>query len=279
MYYILSKEDILKHISTIAMASGVYEINEYFDIVKGYRTNLKQRYKDIYVPHRGVNIVSDFSTTEQLINRFEGQDTEGYYKTYATPFEDEELNYQQRLAKDSIEKLVDYWSGHWLFYALFHTIFFAKSEKNAGGSSSNLIGVLWLNIPNNYSLDDTVEFIIHETAHQLTFIDEMIYGGHYDYEKILSKDFFATSAIIKSSRPADKVFHSIVVAHTILFYRKETNKMFDTRIHGSYSDLLYNSLLSSKELLKIDNESRILTDRGRYITNKCHNSLLTLQYN
>ncbi|RYF48001.1 MAG: hypothetical protein EOO38_11045 [Cytophagaceae bacterium] len=62
--------------------------------------------------------------------------------------------------------------------------------------------------------------LIHEFTHTLVFLDELNHG-HFDYENLTKRKFWATSSILKRERPMDKVVHSILVSFEILSARKE----------------------------------------------------------
>lgn len=275
MYYLTNDRDIVKNIITIGKACGVNDIKKEFDLCRCYRSYLKKLDPSMEIIPNGINIILDPEKTHKMINKYEGQDTEGYFKTNAVPFELKQITNQKNIIYQSIEKLEEYWRGSWLIRFLFHSIFFAYSKKMAGGSTSNAIGVLWANVPESFSLDDVNEFIVHEIAHQITFIDEIVYGDHYDYKKIKINDLYTKSAILNLFRPADKVFHSVIVAHTIISYRKEImGNNFGINIHGESAVLLNNAISSSEMLLDIDDKHKILSNRGRCLIDKCHNSLI-----
>tara|TARA_B110001454_G_C12723340_1_gene436797 strand:+ start:13315 stop:14157 length:843 start_codon:yes stop_codon:yes gene_type:complete len=133
---------------------------------------------------------------------------------------DEEV-YQQRLL-DAI-RLIETQNLELasLIKIIFRYTFFGKSSKAHGGSSSNALGVLWLNPSDKWTIQDYCEFIVHELTHQLLFLDERIYGHYSQYPKISLKENFAFSTILKRSRPLDKVIHSYFVGLNVLSYRKE----------------------------------------------------------
>lgn len=108
-----------------------------------------------------------------------------------------------------------------LIKIVFRYTLFGKSSKAHGGSSSNALGVLWLNPTDKWTLQDYCEFLVHEVTHQLMFLDERIYGHYSQYPLIALKENFAFSTILKRSRPLDKVIHSYFVGMNVLNYRIE----------------------------------------------------------
>lgn len=276
MYYLVDDREIVKNIIILGKSSGVNETNYSSCLCRCYRNYLGRLLPDMEIPLDGINVILERDKTNSVIKKYEGPDTEGYFITDAVPFEIEAITEQKNMLNKAIIELDDSWHGSWLIHTLFHTIFFAHSKTMAGGSTSNAIGVLWLNIPQSFTVSDLTEFFVHETAHQLTFIDEIIYGNHYDYKKIKNNDLYTRSAILNMFRPADKVFHSVIVAHTIVSYRKKIiGNNFGVNIHGRTNELLNNAISSSEMLLNVDNKHKILTDRGRYLIMKCHKSLVS----
>jgi hypothetical protein len=99
-------------------------------------------------------------------------------------------------------------------------IFLMPSERGQSGSTSGAIGVIWANPKLDYAMEDIIELLVHEMTHNLMFLDEMRYL-HYKNNMLVDKRTWAQSAILKSVRPLDKVFHSLVVALEILMLREK----------------------------------------------------------
>jgi hypothetical protein len=108
---------------------------------------------------------------------------------------------------------------HYTFFSFLITdILFRPSAIARGGSTSRAIGLIWLNLKKDYSVDDVAEILIHELTHHSLFLDELRFS-HYNYEEILDPHSWARSAILKIPRPLDKVLHSIIVAIEVLLLR------------------------------------------------------------
>lgn len=154
-------------------------------------------------------------------------------------FADEE-KYQERL--HSAIRLIE--SQNIQLASLINIVFrytiFGKSSKAHGGSSSNALGVLWINPTNKWTLQDYCEFLVHEVTHQLLFLDERIYGHYSHYQKISLKENFAFSTILKRSRPLDKVIHSYFVGMNVLNYRQNygSDENNSYTLHPSIDQLL-----------------------------------------
>ncbi|WP_419204388.1 aKG-HExxH-type peptide beta-hydroxylase [Bordetella trematum] len=106
-----------------------------------------------------------------------------------------------------------------LFDVLISEIVVLPSTVANGGSTSDAIGVIWANPSARWEPVDTAEFLVHELTHHCMFIDE-ICNGHYDYDLVVKRDYWAASAILNRPRPVDKVLHSIVVATEVLLLRQ-----------------------------------------------------------
>ncbi|WOE33306.1 MULTISPECIES: aKG-HExxH-type peptide beta-hydroxylase [unclassified Acinetobacter] len=110
------------------------------------------------------------------------------------------------------------------YYSLLNfmitNIFLFPSEVAAGGSSSTAVGTIWANLKEKLSTKDVAEFFIHELTHNCIFIDEHRYG-HYDYHIISDESTWATSAVLLTNRPLDKVLHSIIVSMEIILFREK----------------------------------------------------------
>jgi hypothetical protein len=118
-----------------------------------------------------------------------------------------------------MEETVPYFAE--LIHLVIHTIFTFPSKLAGGGSTSAAIGCIWVDIRSHWKEQDVLEFLIHETTHNLVFIDEICYSHYTSYQEIAKKENFARSAILNKPRPLDKVFHSILVSTEVLSFRQE----------------------------------------------------------
>lgn len=139
----------------------------------------------------------------------------------AEPFDQETKLENEREATQAIEMIRNASQGiYQLLDLAIHSIFFRKSDSSGGGSTSNAIGVIWLNNRSHWSTQDLAELLIHELTHNLVFIDELCNLHMQDYALLQKEENFAQSAILHTKRPLDKVFHSIVVAVEVLKSRQ-----------------------------------------------------------
>lgn len=166
-----------------------------------------------------------------------------------------------------------------LFNLVIHSIVVSDSNNNKngqtahGGSTSNLIGLIWLTLNKNLSDQDICELLIHELTHTLVFIDELNFG-HFDYENIAKKEFWARSTILNRPRPIDKVLHSIVVGTEILHARhtflQNTDKL---RVHPDTATLKANALASIDSVLNLRHLQNVCLPRAIEIIEKSRDYL------
>ncbi len=134
---------------------------------------------------------------------------------------DTEVNEKHYLLGRALKELSLYSREHRaLFDTIITDIFILPSDIARAGSTSAALGVIWANPRVQYTLHDVIEILVHELSHHTMFIDELRYS-HYDYESIIDRSTWATSAILHALRPLDKVLHSAVVAAEILLLREK----------------------------------------------------------
>ena len=119
-----------------------------------------------------------------------------------------------------------------------HTLFYSRSFHSGGGSVSSLPGTIWCSNRISWSLQDCVEFLVHELTHNLLFLDERVNQHYKDLNKIINPENYAISSILNKKRPLDKVFHSLVVAYEIISYRKEFGEKLEKKVHAPTSDII-----------------------------------------
>jgi len=162
------------------------------------------------------------------------------------------------------------------FHLVIHSIFIRASNsipgitKSFGGSSGGALGAIWF-VPNtSLTRHDQMELLVHELAHHLLFIDEMVHP-QFDYSKIALKQYYARSAILKKSRPLDKVAHSIVVGVEILLWRARTKLPDNVHrlVHPSTEDLVQQIFDSLDSLYSIPNLNLAIKPRMQDILNRC----------
>ncbi|PCI92434.1 hypothetical protein COB11_07410 [Candidatus Aerophobetes bacterium] len=160
---------------------------------------------------------------------------------------------------------------------VIHTFFSAQSKLAGGGSTSAAIGCIWIDLRPKWSTQDVLEFIIHETTHNLVFIDEFCFRHYRSYEDVAKSENFAWSAILCKTRPLDKVFHSIVVSLEVLLFREKVLGHPERPILHPPTPILLEQ--TRKSILSINKNAQIeslLTNRSKFLLNKCLDQLETI---
>ncbi len=148
-----------------------------------------------------------------------------------------------------------------------HSVFFYYSADCGGGSTSNAIGVIWINNKKSWDKYDIAELLVHELTHHLVFLDELRYLHYLDYDLILKPENYTKSAILSSRRPIDKVIHSIIVGVEVLCYRMNVAGVpAATRVHPPSPKLL-------KQLEEALYQIRALPNLNDLITARTHDLL------
>ncbi|WP_123957872.1 aKG-HExxH-type peptide beta-hydroxylase [Cupriavidus necator] len=113
---------------------------------------------------------------------------------------DTEVNEKRHLLGRALKELSLYSREHRaLFDTIITDIFILPSDIARAGSTSAALGVIWANPRVQYTLHDVIEILVHELSHHTMFIDELRYS-HYDYESIIDRSTWATSAIFHALR-------------------------------------------------------------------------------
>lgn len=187
-----------------------------------------------------------------------------------------EMQQRVRLARNELKRL------HPEFYGIHefavHSVFFSHSNQIGGrvcnaASSSNSIGVIFLNADLRLSVNDLMELLVHETTHTLIFIDELC-NPQFDYEYLLNPSYFAKSAILNKPRPLDKVVHSIVVAIQVSCFRIRASgeyNMDELHAHPSSSTLMKQTLDAINDVKSMPNSkaSKVMTPHTLRLIDKC----------
>lgn len=166
----------------------------------------------------------------------------------------------------------------YIFDLVIHSIFFRKTSLTAegipsyGGSSSNAMGTIWYSGYGKFNESDVAEFLLHELAHHLLFIDERCHAQFF-YDKIILPENYAQSAILVKKRPLDKVVHSVVVSTEILLARSSFLKSDSVSIHPNSKIMLDKTLSSIDSVFNMKKLDHIITQRSIDILFKCQNSL------
>lgn len=161
-----------------------------------------------------------------------------------------------------------------MFRLAITTVFAAPCVVAGGGTTSSAVGVLWIDPRDAWSEQDRLEFIIHELAHTLMFLDEWRYAHYRHREDILSPETFALSTIRATKRPMDKVLHSIVVGTEVLLARDAwLGHGGPLSLHPPSTSLAESVLRSIRSVREVDQKQTNLTSRAVDLLDRCESRL------
>lgn len=107
-----------------------------------------------------------------------------------------------------------------VFDLLIDTVFVPVHSAEFGSeTTSQAIGVMWINPLPAWTIVDLAELYVHELTHTLLFVDEHRYGHYRDVPAMMEPKNFVRSAIRAEPRPVYAAFHSVVVACELLAWR------------------------------------------------------------
>jgi hypothetical protein len=108
-----------------------------------------------------------------------------------------------------------------LLELVVNRIFFMESGIKSGGSSSRALGIIWANPPTSWTIDDHIEFLIHELAQNLLFIEEQLSGMLTNYGKIDWADLELSRALLSLPCRLDLLVHDLMLDLELLLARQD----------------------------------------------------------
>lgn len=85
-------------------------------------------------------------------------------------------------------------------------------REGTSGSVSSLIGLIWLNPTEEWTVVDYAENIVHEFIHTSIFLEDLVHGVFTKSHNYTPPESLVTSAILKYPRGFNIAFHSFYVA-------------------------------------------------------------------
>lgn len=164
-----------------------------------------------------------------------------------------------------------------VFDLLVHRIFIRGSVRSTelsktprAGTTTRAPGVIWLVVPENDSVLDLVETLIHELTHLSVFLDELV-NPQFFYREITKRENYCHSAILGRRRPLDKVVHSIVVGTEILLARDcfLCENEGGTSSHPSSEAIAHGIATACSEVLQLANLRDLVTDWTHRLVTDC----------
>jgi hypothetical protein len=93
----------------------------------------------------------------------------------------------------------------------------ARVSALSSGSDPRVVGAFWLSPTLEWTAGDFAAALVHETVHQLLFVEDMVHGLFVpDAAELRKPDLLVTSPIRGTRRPLDVSFHAAIVSSTLL---------------------------------------------------------------
>ena len=177
--------------------------------------------------------------------------------------------------REGVETLraVDPLAGSFFDLAMF-VVFWSPSESATGGTTSQALGVLWVDQPSSWAERDYSEFLVHELSHTLLFLAEWRFGLYSSPEAMTDPSNYAASAIRQTMRPLDKSLHSIIVGAEVLLAREQVlGHTEEYGLHPGSTELRDGVSQSIESVAEVASRSEVLTpfaldllERARAVT-------------
>lgn len=280
MYHLFGLEEIIKTIYALSHPYIVNHIETIHALKSPYHSwlsHVNNKTIDCY-DTQSLFVINNLSLEESFIEEYKSDsmlDDKNQSSMIGGIFSIEEKERQIIKINSALNHLKIILPEHYeLFNLVISHIIFRKSDSCGGGSVSSVIGLLWLNIKEQLTIYDVLELLIHELTHNLLFIDERRYG-HYNYDAIALQHNYAVSAILKETRPLDKVIHSIVVAAEIILSRRKYQ--YDSKnvsIHLPTDKMIEQIAVSIQSVMTMYNIEKLLSVRVFMILNIISKKLL-----
>jgi hypothetical protein len=277
MFYLLGLAENIKTLILLTKAKTENSVTDFSTLKKGYLQFLKNAQPTIWHPDQEDNkFLYDSLIIQELLMAFTQDSTLSDHNLSINVAPHESMEN----ALDRMRSAINFMRLNQpelfvLFDMSINTLFYASSSNDGGGSISSAIGIIWCANRKTWTLMDCVELLIHEMTHTLIFLDELRFQHYVDFNKMTEKENFAVSAILKTPRPLDKTFHSLIVATEILQLRLQfLGEPIEPKVHPDSKTLLENT---KKTLLSINNAIQnkdIASDRFKEILEKVAYKLL-----
>lgn len=280
MFKVLGIKENIKNVATLCkpfleLGSSEFELkNAYYAFLRKIQPS---------VPVKGtineISYVYEFKDIELLLKIFE---EDSILNDFDQIF-DSVTSSGQQITIDRVKKALNKMREiniefHYLINLIINTIFSAPSKLAGGGSTSAAIGCIWVNLREHWKDQDILEFLIHETTHNLVFIDELRYTHYSDYSQLAKKENFSWSAILNKLRPLDKVFHSIIVSTEVLLFREfHIGHPLHPCLHPTTKIMLEQTRHSINYLKENSYLKNLLSKRGDFLLNLCEENLYCIE--
>jgi hypothetical protein len=273
MYFLNSARENLETVILLAKTvDPTLSMRSMHDVKSGYNRYL-QTFQPPFTTIENVEpvFVRDREHTERIFALYQRHSRLNDLQQQAINFDvvpESELNWVQEATFSAIDQISKFDKDLENLTKLVINLLFTAGAQNAGGgSSSAAIGCIWLNPRRRWTKQDFCEFLVHETTHQLMFLDELRHRHYTDPESLEREENFAYSSILNKQRPLDKVLHSLVVAHEVLEFRKHFFDIDEKTFLHPATHVMEESICKTICSLRALNEN-IMTSRSWHLIEK-----------
>lgn len=265
-------------IAVLSAEGNSLNFKNFNELEKSFHGFLKSYQPDVpRLDELGTNIIKNKDIEQNLVDLFYTEsllDDMDQSSTIGSSLESEFKNSERKVSSaiDFIKTNIP--EMYFVLQNTIDSIFLRRSDISGGGSTSNAIGVIWINHRDHWSQNDLVELLAHELTHNLVFIDELRYLHYSDYDEIVSEANYSYSAILQTKRPIDKVVHSIIVATEVVSLRN--NHLGEPKnpcVHPPSTKIIEQTLSAYDSLKSMSNYEELTTERSRYLLDACASTL------
>lgn len=273
MYCLLGAEANVETILLLLAAKGYGPLDCSTTVKRHYRELLAQLQP--HVPRQNELFVRNVAQVSDYIAAFEADGgltdiPAELLATTATAMQQKIHAAEMVIAK--VDKTMPNWAA--LLRLAVNTIFCAASGTAGGGTTSNAVGVIWLDNRPAWCEQDLIEFFGHELTHTLLFLDEYRYSHFPNLIALADPKHYTLSAILKRERPLDKVVHSIVVATEVLLLRERyLGHPTAPKLHPPTEQLLAQTWRAIAAFEGNDNIRSLCTPRVEELIARCEEAL------
>lgn len=274
MFYLVGVQEMIQTLTVLSSKDSSNLPKDFKELEVNFHKFLNQYQPKVVRSDRlGVNIVDDKDWESSLTNLFA---TDSFLNdknqscVIGEGLNDNDREVRVKKLQSALDELSNINAElYFMLQLVVDSIFLRYAKDSGGGSTSNAIGVIWINNRDFWSMTDLMELLVHELTHNTLFIDELRFLHFYDYHELLKPENFAQSAILHTKRPLDKVLHSIVVASEVLQFRKNClGEPKNPMVHPDSNTMIKQALDAYQSITSMSNYQELVTDRGRWILDK-----------
>ena len=196
MYYLTGFDNCMQTVKDLAAAAGFKQQGSQKDLRQGLVGFIRSVQTEQPRPDFGQPLYCfDQKKISKLVGHYKKDCILTDIKADLQPTPDSSMMEALKVADDALQLFAEIDEDLYrLFRTVIHTIFYTRSLRSGGGSSSSILGVIWYAHRKNWDIKDIMEFSIHELTHNLVFLDEFRHVHYLDLRDIADPDNWAQKA-------------------------------------------------------------------------------------